>query len=837
MVKPNGIASNHHNCSPHQHKGTYMLHSSVIDCNKPEEISLDVQNSYIQQNLPVRRQSLVVYHDKLRSEKHSSQHSTSSSFQDVEEENLNSPHQKYSSLIFNSTAIEKYNKISASKSLNSIYSQQKLYYGNRQIPNPPLSIQTATLPDFDDNNNHLKSSSISSSISSICSSHSSHSNNNHNSPNELVTMEEENYYQKQSIPKFIGLLRPSKSDMSGLNNNNNNNNNNKKGQHIIMNDDTNTTVFSSSLSQTWSDMSQPLSKLRNVFCRNSSNQIPSTKSKRRLSQKMGNESEKKKRSPLILDSSSGRRNKTKKTKSDSRVYTALLSHVSRMFLKKMHISTIAFKDGIHYYDVFHGVEAVDCITRILKANDRSLALLIGRSLESQGLFHHVNYDCHLKDTKNELYQFQYIQPEEDTSSTCNSSKPSIHLQCHSSSPATSPISNKLIPLRKSYKKQVPLICETVPINGVFSMLTDCYSPTCTKNTPCYSISCPRMMTQKQKSFQRPLSSHLFRTEQEKQLRSLWRHSVPINIVMSTDDIEKKRQECIYELIYTEEDFAKDLQYIREFWIQPLQKNDIIPTEKRMEFIKDVFWNILDIEHISTTLSRELNMRQDKHSVIPCISDIMLRHVENFSPFVIYGAHQIFGKYKYELEKKQNPRFQQFVQKVERCPESRRLELNAYLTKPTSRLGRYNLLLTAIHQLTPKDNQDYYDIPKIIQKVTEYLVQLNKQAGLADNAFHLEQISSRIMITKGIELNLHDPERKLLMRGKMKRLSLYNVKNNNAVTTSPIIENRSSMDIQLFLFDHYLVFCKIKKQDGLEYYKIYQKPISMKTLFATIPNLG
>lgn len=31
-----------------------------------------------------------------------------------------------------------------------------------------------------------------------------------------------------------------------------------------------------------------------------------------------------------------------------------------------------------------------------------------------------------------------------------------------------------------------------------------------------------------------------------------------------------------------------------------------------------------------------------------------------------------------------------------------------------------------------------------------------------------------------------------------------------------------VDIQIFLFDHLIVFCKIKNQEGLECYKIYQK---------------
>lgn len=162
----------------------------------------------------------------------------------------------------------------------------------------------------------------------------------------------------------------------------------------------------------------------------------------------------------------------------------------------------------------------------------------------------------------------------------------------------------------------------------------------------------------------------------------------------------------------------------------------------------MFWNLTEIEKISSSLSKALTTRQDKHSVIPCIGDIMISHVKNFDPFVTYGAHQMIGKHTFEMEKKMNPRFQQFVMNLERRPESRRLELNGYLTKPTSRLGRYNLLLNSIHQVTPKDHKDYKDIPIAMDLITQFLVQLNHQVGLSDNTFHLQQLSNRILPFKG-----------------------------------------------------------------------------------------
>lgn len=45
--------------------------------------------------------------------------------------------------------------------------------------------------------------------------------------------------------------------------------------------------------------------------------------------------------------------------------------------------------------------------------------------------------------------------------------------------------------------------------------------------------------------------------------SLWIHSVPQDVIDSTSDSEKKRQEAINEVFYTERDFVRDLEYLRD----------------------------------------------------------------------------------------------------------------------------------------------------------------------------------------------------------------------------------------------------------------------------------
>ncbi|OAD66337.1 hypothetical protein PHYBLDRAFT_119310, partial [Phycomyces blakesleeanus NRRL 1555(-)] len=179
------------------------------------------------------------------------------------------------------------------------------------------------------------------------------------------------------------------------------------------------------------------------------------------------------------------------------------------------------------------------------------------------------------------------------------------------------------------------------------------------------------------------------------------------------------------------------------WITPLLTSDIIPAERRERFVQQVFWNLPDIEQVNSLLCESLLNRQRKNPVIHRIGDLMLHHVSFFAPFVGYGAHQVIGKFSFELEKKRNPRFVQFVEKTERLPASRRLELNGYLTKPTARLGRYNLFFREIMKCTDKTNEDVVQLPKVMEIIRGYLSQMNKEIGETENRFNLQQMEARL----------------------------------------------------------------------------------------------
>lgn len=527
------------------------------------------------------------------------------------------------------------------------------------------------------------------------------------------------------------------------------------------------------------------------------------------------------------------------------VYPALLSRVAAAFRDHIALSE-RVKDGLVYQDAFDGRDAVDKIAYIIKTSDRNLALLLGRALDAQKFFHDVTYDHRLRDSPNEIYQFKerlasaganFTLPADQLLPAHEQHLVAQHPHAPNSAAALAQAAGEAAGKRPTSSSTTnPAAAgaansaaedEFELPTGVFTLLTDCYSPTCTRERLCYSIACPRRLEQQARlNLKREgLSGGL---EDVKGLKrsdsidslilrepgSLWIHSVPQEVIDSTPDLEKKRQEAINEVFYTERDFVRDLEYLRDFWIKPLRTQNIIPEARREDFVTQVFWNVLEVYAVNVRLCELLNKRQKQAHVVDHIGDIFLDLVPHFGPYVKYGAHQLYGKYEFEKEKGSNPAFAKFVDETERLPESRKLELNGYLTKPTTRLARYPLLLDACLKHTSDDNPDKIALPKVIKLVREFLARVNVETGKSENRFNLAQLDQQLVFKNGeaVDLRLRDEERELIFKGPLKK---------RGGTQS------ESAELQVFLFDHAILMVKQKSKN--EQYKVYRKPIPLELL--------
>ncbi|EHS64032.1 hypothetical protein, variant [Puccinia graminis f. sp. tritici CRL 75-36-700-3] len=506
------------------------------------------------------------------------------------------------------------------------------------------------------------------------------------------------------------------------------------------------------------------------------------------------------------------------------VYPALLSRVAEAFRSRIMLAERT-KDGLTYTECFDGREAVDKIAYIIKTTDRNLALLLGRALDSQKFFHDVTYDHRLRDSHHELYQFRGTLTNTFTAEQDNP-RNSTHDSLQQTSRPISEAQSELDGLdeEEAQEDEVTEEEEDVLPCGVFTLLTDCYSPTCTRDRLCYSIACPRRLEQQARlnlkpkpGLQRSLSTESLGDLKEP--GTLWIHSVPQEVVDSVNDTEKKRQEAINECIYTERDFVRDLEYLRDVWIKPLQASNIIPEARRQDFLSQVFWNVLEVLSVNSRLCELLSKRQKSAHVVPHIADIYLELVPHFSPFVKYGAHQLYGKYEFEREKSANPAFAKFVDEAERLPESRKLELNAYLTKPTTRLARYPLLLEVVLKYTPDDHIDKTEIPKVVKMIRELLAKVNIETGKSENRFNLAQLDQQLVFRQGeaVDLRLREEGRELIYKGQLKKRGG---------------SGSDSAELQVYLFDHALLMVKHKHSNKTDQLKVYRKPIPLELLTVT-----
>ena len=247
---------------------------------------------------------------------------------------------------------------------------------------------------------------------------------------------------------------------------------------------------------------------------------------------------------------------TEKRQKSPLVYPALLSRVGECFRDKISVGDRT-KNGLTYKNAFSGAEAIDVISYIIKTTDRNLALLLGRALDAQKFFHDVTYDHRLRDSSTEMYQFRETMMDEP--------------------------------------QQAP------EVNGVFVLLTECYSPTCTRDQLCYSIACPRRLEQQSRLNLKPQpglrreksQASLHDDVDEPDEQKLWINTVSQEIADSVGDREKKRQEVISEIMYTERDFVKDLEYLRDFWILPLRSTNPaapspIPESRKERIVGTIF---------------------------------------------------------------------------------------------------------------------------------------------------------------------------------------------------------------------------------------------------------
>lgn len=509
------------------------------------------------------------------------------------------------------------------------------------------------------------------------------------------------------------------------------------------------------------------------------------------------------------------------------VYPAMLSRVATTFKKCISLSEHK-KDGLVYRDAFTGQQAIDVICSIIRTSDRNLALLLGRALDAQKLFHDVIYEHRLRDSPNEVYEFTgnsrvigkgIYEIDSTTNFSAGQSASTIV-------PSQSESSLSLLE-----KNEDPDSFHQV--NGVFTLLAECYSPTCTRTKLCYSISCPKRLEQQARlnltpngGLKRNISMAIDDDEEEK---SSWTSAVPEKYWINLSKREIKRQEAIYEVYSTEKKFVKSLEILRDTFMKTLAETNIIPADIRKNFIKHVFAHVNDIYSVNRRLLDALTERQKASPIVDGIGDIFLRFIPFFEPFVMYVASRPYAKYLIETQRSVNPYFARFDDDL--MNSQLRHGIDSFLSQGVSRPGRYVLLVREIMKSSDpeSDKRDLEALGRALEALRAFMQRIDKASGAAQDRHDVKLLKQKILFkNEYVNMGLNDDKRKIKHEGILSRKEV--TKNENGIAG----------DIQFYLLDNMLLFLKSKAVNKWNQHKVFQRPIPLPLLFAAageeMPNL-
>lgn len=388
-----------------------------------------------------------------------------------------------------------------------------------------------------------------------------------------------------------------------------------------------------------------------------------------------------------------------------------------------------------------------------------------------------------------------------------------------------------------------MVDEDVP-TGILTALLECYTYDCLPGKGgCYAPKCPNKphvfalefdiqdataTTTPATSKSRPQSDQLSNsTTSATQPHMAWAQRVPRELLASLSKKEIARQEAINEMIYSEEVYKKDLETLSEVVVAPLLKKSIIAsTQKREEFVREVFGNYKELTEVSTALFSDLLdlQHQHQHECVPMIGDILIKHFAYFEdPFTQYCPRVSLAEYLVKEEERNNPDFERFIVHVEKSKRMRRLAFRHFLLNPVTRMQRYPLLLDAILKKTDKEHPDHTYLTKCLDMVKKVATQSDTLAEIFKKRVEILEINDLITFKQGEfqDLQLTDPHRRLYYQGNIKRRS-------NG------IEVTEKSDIHLFIFDHMVLMTKARKSTAssntVDEYRVWRRPIPLQMLY-------
>ncbi|OWF55587.1 neuroepithelial cell-transforming gene 1 protein-like isoform X2 [Mizuhopecten yessoensis] len=266
----------------------------------------------------------------------------------------------------------------------------------------------------------------------------------------------------------------------------------------------------------------------------------------------------------------------------------------------------------------------------------------------------------------------------------------------------------------------------------------------------------------------------------------------------------KKQEAIYELYQGEKDLAEDLINVKKTYRDSMKKLQLLSEGE----LQQIFGPIDSLIPVHEDLAMKLQMNRCPDGTTDRVGEILVDWVPSLKEYVTFCSNQVFGKALLD-EKRTNPAVDDFLQRCQNSPFSRKLDLWTLLDGARSKFIKYPLLIKSIRKYTQSEDEDTHYLNEAIKLSERVIAEADQMAGEAKCRYFRCRISF-----------LYDDEK------------CEALEQSSMLVCNGILKNNKNSKLHIFLFDKVLVVTRTVNQGGHQCFQVYRQPIPIEELILT-----
>uniref|UniRef100_A0A0A9WXR4 Rho guanine nucleotide exchange factor 12 n=1 Tax=Lygus hesperus TaxID=30085 RepID=A0A0A9WXR4_LYGHE len=226
----------------------------------------------------------------------------------------------------------------------------------------------------------------------------------------------------------------------------------------------------------------------------------------------------------------------------------------------------------------------------------------------------------------------------------------------------------------------------------------------------------------------------------------WTTSVPEEVFSQLSPNERKRQEVINELFYSERSHVQALRVLDQIFYKPMKEQQILPQDQ----ISLLFSNLEEFLTFHSQFNTSMKAKRKENVVVGNISELLLNQFDGtYGESFKKAAATFCAKQQIALEtlkerRRKDPKLNSFLSEAESNSYCRRRQLKDIIPTGWQRLTKYPLLFENLAKYTLKEEEEEHSRLKIaIEKSKELLNYVDMAVKEAEDEHRLAEIQRKL----------------------------------------------------------------------------------------------